>query len=240
MKNDRAVAGAASRVRALLESEGPTTREEIVKRLKLDSTIFNGVGLWVDLVRVPPSGTWARRRADLYGLAEEWVGTKSSTVDGVELLVKRYLDAFGPARADDISAWAGLPVKQLTEVLEAMPLRTFVDEEGKTLYDVRGGTLPGHDLPAPVRFLPTWDATLLAHARRTQLISEEHRPLVFNTKTPHSVPTFLIDGHVAGSWRHSDGKVTLSPFEQIPRRWQSELRQETAALETFLNGPEWI
>ncbi len=30
-------------------------------------------GLWVDMVRVPPSGTWERRRADLYGLADQWL-----------------------------------------------------------------------------------------------------------------------------------------------------------------------
>ena len=30
-------------------------------------------GTWVDLVRVPPSGTWERRRADLYGLADAWL-----------------------------------------------------------------------------------------------------------------------------------------------------------------------
>jgi len=36
-----------------------------------------GVGLWIDLVRVPPSGTWERRRADLFGLAEEWIGARN-------------------------------------------------------------------------------------------------------------------------------------------------------------------
>src|SRR5918995_953579 len=30
--------------------------------------------LWMDVVRVPPSGTWERRRADLYALAEDWIG----------------------------------------------------------------------------------------------------------------------------------------------------------------------
>ena len=30
-----------------------------------------GSACWVDLVRVPPSGTWERRRADLYGLADD-------------------------------------------------------------------------------------------------------------------------------------------------------------------------
>ena len=33
-----------------------------------------GVGQWVDLVRAPPSGTWERRRADRFALAEDRVG----------------------------------------------------------------------------------------------------------------------------------------------------------------------
>jgi hypothetical protein len=38
-----------------------------------------GVGLWVDLVRAPPSGTWERRRADLFALASNWIGPARPT-----------------------------------------------------------------------------------------------------------------------------------------------------------------
>ena len=48
-----------------------------------------GFAHWLDLVRVPPSGTWAQRRAHTFALAEEWVGrstpprrTASSTSSG--------------------------------------------------------------------------------------------------------------------------------------------------------------
>ena len=43
-------------------------------------SVENGVGLWADVVRVPPSGTWERRRADLYGLAEQWLGPMALTI----------------------------------------------------------------------------------------------------------------------------------------------------------------
>ena len=42
------------------------------------------------------------------------------------------------------------------------------------------------DTPAPVRFLPHWDANLLVHARRTGLLPEAHRPRVFQTRNPQS------------------------------------------------------
>ena len=55
------------------------------------------------------------------------------------------------------------------------------------------------------------------HARRTQILPEEHRPRIFNTKTPQSVPTFLVDGRVAGTWRYENGRVELSPFAPLAR-----------------------
>jgi Winged helix DNA-binding domain len=193
-----------------------------------------GIGAYVDLVRVPPSGTWEQRRADLWGLAEDWVGPEdASHEEGVDLLVRRYLAAFGPAAKTDIADWAGVPVAKITRSLERMTLRRFRDEAGKELVDVPRAPLPDPDTPAPPRFLPVWDATLLVHARRTQILPEEYRPQVFNVKTPHSVNTFLLDGQVAGAWRHEGGKVRLDLFEGIPRKEQRELDDEARRLAAF-------
>ncbi len=165
-------------------------------------------GLALDLVRVPPSGTWERRRADLYALAEDWVGpVDSKPAEGAEHLVRRYLQGFGPARATEIADWAGVNVKTIRPALERLSLRRFQDEQGKELVDLPRAPLPDPDTPAPVRFLPVWDATLLVHARRTQILPEEYRPRVFNVKTPQSVNAFLVDGQVAGTWRHEKGRV---------------------------------
>jgi hypothetical protein len=84
-----------------------------------------------------------------------------------------------------------------------------------------------------VRFLPTWDATLLVHARRKGVIAEERRPLVFNTKTPHSVATFLVDGTVAGTWRYEKGHVQLAPFEPLAPAVMAEVEEEADRLAAF-------
>jgi len=231
----RAMEAAARRVRALLTG-GPLSRAEILKRLGVDASTWNGLGLWIDLVRVPPSGTWDRRRADLFALADEWLGPGDATpAQGLEHLVRRYLAGFGPATAKDIASWAGVPVPEVTSVTTGLSLRRFRDERGDLLLDLPRAPLPASDVPAPVRFLPTWDATLLVHARRTQILREEHRPLVFNTKTPHSVPTVLIDGQVAGTWSHRDGRVRIESFGAIPRAVRAELKEETERLERFLS-----
>jgi hypothetical protein len=228
--------GVAARVRALL-ARGPLRAAEIGQRLRtagLPPMAWSGAGLWLDLVRVPPSGTWGQRRADLFGLAEDWVGQSSaSEAKGLEHLVRRYLGGFGPAPLADVASWAGLSVSTLRPVVGAMRLRRFRDEDGAELLDLPAAPLPEPDTPAPVRFLPTWDATLLVHARRTQILPERYRSLVFNTRTPHSVPTFLVDGAVAGTWRYEAGRVRLSPFGRISRAIRSDLEEEAERLAAF-------
>jgi hypothetical protein len=216
---------------------GPRRQAELIEVLEaagLPRMAWSGAGLWVDMVRVPPSGTWERRRADVYGLAEEWLGPATATeAEGLELLVRRYLGAFGPASVSDAASWAGLPVGMLRPVIDRLRLRRFRNEQGGELLDLPRAPLPDPHTPAPVRFLPTWDATLLVQARRTQILPERYRSRVFNTKTPHSVATFLVDGEVAGTWRYDKGRVRLEPFESLPGSVRRELQEEAERLAAF-------
>jgi len=224
---------AARRVRSLL-ADGPLRGHDLAERLDADNVRWNGVNLWIDLLRVPPSGTWEQRRADLFAAAEVWLGTSDATPEqGVEHLVRRYLGAFGPASLKDVAAWAGLAARVLEPVPQRLRLRRFRDERGEELFDLRRAPLPDPETPAPIRFLPTWDATLLVHARRTQILPERYRPLVFNTKTPHSVPTFLVDGRVAGTWRLERGTVRLDAFERLPPATRRALDDEAERLSAF-------
>lgn len=222
------LAAAATKLRQHLRA-GPIRRKELDEIVGRPQS--SGVGLWLDLVRVPPSGTWERRRADLYAAAEDWLGPSEVTPDAaVEHLVRRYLGGFGPATAADLADWAGLPVGEVVAVLERLRLRRFRAVDGQELVDLPRAPLPAPATPAPVRFLPVWDATLLGHARRKGVLSEEHRPLVFNTKNPHSVSTFLVDGVVAGTWRYEAGRVRLEPFGRLAPSTHKELREEAERL----------
>jgi Winged helix DNA-binding domain len=227
----REMVSAAKRLRRRLAG-GSLHRSEVEELL--GKPVGRGVGMWLELVRVPPSGTWERRRADLYAAAEDWLGPPKATErDALEHLVRRYLGGFGPAARNDIADWAGLPARVIAPVLERLRLRSFRSEGGEELFDLPRTPLPDPETPAPVRFLPAWDATLLVHARRTGILPEKHRPLVFNTKTPQSVNTFLVDGAVAGSWKYEQGRVELEPFERLDAAVLRELREESERLATL-------
>jgi len=216
-------------------ADGPLRMNELTDRLVargFDAQAAKWVGMWIDLVRVPPSGTWERRRADLYGLAEAWLPQIGEVTEdeGIELLIRRYLGAFGPAPLKDVASWMGLNVGQMKHVADRMELRDVRDASGKRLFDLPDAPLPDPDTPAPPRFLPVWDAMLLVHARRTEELPEEYRPRIFNTKTPHSFNTFLLDGQVAGTWRYEEDEIQLSPFRHLEPAERTALEDEAHRL----------
>ncbi len=226
---------------------GPLPQARIVALLEAEGhpkAAFAGAQLWVDLLRVPPAGTWDRPRAHVFALAEHVLpgappdpDDTAGGDDARDLLVTRYLRAFGPASAADVVSFTGLPAVDVRAVrarlVARLGVRRFRDEAGGELLDVPDGPLPDPATPAPVRFLPTWDATLLVHARRTQVLPEVYRPRIFHTRLPRSVPTFLVDGQVAGTWRYEDGRVVTSPFHDLPAAAHRALDAEGERLAAF-------
>jgi DNA glycosylase AlkZ-like len=152
-------------------------------------------------------------------------------------LVRRYLGAFGPSTRADIAEWSGLRVSDLAGALEALePLRRFRDENGRELLDLPRAPLPPAHTPAPVRFLPKWDNTLLAHADRRRVLPEELRKAVI-AKNGDITQTFLVDGSVAGSWSYDKrGKVTLEPFAPLPGAARRDVEAEASRLEAWLRS----
>jgi hypothetical protein len=187
---------------------------------------------WIDLVRAPPSGTWERRRADLYASARGWLADPPAIDEAAAMahLVRRYLAAFGPATAKDVQSFTGLSLTTLKPVLE----RLEPERLDGGLLDLPGAPRPDPDTPAPPRYLPTYDATLLVHARRTQVLPEAYRPRIFNTKTPHSKPTFLVDGAVAGTWSYEDGRVVREEFTRLGAADRRALDDEGERLATLM------
>jgi hypothetical protein len=202
-----------------------------LKRTELDALVgkevARAVGLYLPMVRIPPSGTWERRRADLYGLAEDWIGPPDvGADDALDLAVRRYLGGFGPASRQDVAGFLGISVSDVAPALERLELRRFRAEDGTELLDLPRAPRPAGDTPAPPRLIPHWDATLLVHARRTQILREDDRARIFSTKTPHSFATFLVDGQVAGIWREEGGQVVLEPFRRLDAADRRALAEE--------------
>jgi hypothetical protein len=182
------------------------------------------------LTMVPTDDRWGFPRDAKFALAE------AGADDSPEPLVRRYLAAFGPASAADAQTWSGL--RGVAGVLEEMDdLERFEDGQGRTLFDLPDAPRPDADVPAPIRFLPEFDNLVLAHADRTRLLDDEHRPRVV-TKNLRVKATFLVDGRVAGTWKSTrKGKkasLALEPFGKLRKKDTTALTSEGEQLLRFV------
>jgi hypothetical protein len=187
-------------------------------------------------VQVTPRGLWRRSGGSAFTTMEAWLGASPDPAADVDMLVLRYLAAFGPATPADAQYWSGVP--GLAEVFERLRprLRTVRDEEGRELFDVPRAPLPDPDVPAPVRFLPEYDNVTIGHKDRTRIV-------------PEGIPRFtevgwgsaLIDGMVAARWRlfetKADARLRIEPFRRLTRDERDPTREEAARLAAFL-APE--
>jgi hypothetical protein len=183
------------------------------------------------LTMVPTADRWGFPRDARFALAE------AGEDEAPEPLVRRYLAAFGPASAADAQTWSGM--RGLKDVLARTRdrLEAFEDENGRELFDLPDAPRPDEDAPAPPRFLPEFDNLVLAHADRTRLLDEQHRPRVV-TKNLRVKATFLVDGRVAGTWKSErKGKkatLALEPFARLRKADAAALVQEGEALLRFV------
>jgi hypothetical protein len=159
--------------------------------------------------------------------------TDVTEADGLRLLLTRYLQAFGPASIASAATWTGVPRARLEPIAAEMNLVTYRDSTGATLLDLPGVELTDPDTPSPVRFLPTWDATLLAHCRASGILPEAFRPAIFHTKNPQSVGTVLVDGSVAATWAWRNGHVEFDELDTLKPARRRKVAAEADRLTAF-------
>jgi winged helix DNA-binding protein len=191
------------------------------------------------LVHLPPSGTWSFYGSPQLRAMEAVLGVDlPSPEDGAERLVRSYLTAFGPATQADLLRFAGVRVGDVRAGLERVELRRFRDERGRVLLDVPRAPLPDGDTPAPVRFLPKWDSSLLAYAapERARILPDKLRSTVIR-KNGDVLPTVLVDGFVSASWDMGTRRdLTVTPLRRLTRQERAAIDEEGERLVDFFRS----
>jgi hypothetical protein len=228
-------------VRAALE-DGPVTQRELSDVLaeRLPDLPRSELGVparaLVPLVQLPPRGGWKASGGIAYDHLERWVGASMTELD-VEETVRRYLRAFGPATAADVTAWSG--VTRLVPVLKAMDdLERHEDEDGKVLYDVADGVVEDDEAPAPPRLLGTYDNLWISHAGRDRVTEPAKRARWMGRNGGVGMMLF-VDGWLEGLWQVRDDRVEiLEMFRDLTPPERRELDDEIARVEDLLKvGP---
>jgi len=87
-----------------------------------------------------------------------------------------------------------------------------------------------------------WDSVLLAHADRTRVIDDTDRAIVI-ARNGDTLPTFLVDGRVAGLWWADAGpggrtRIAIEPFRRLSAADRTALETEAARLTALVEPLE--
>jgi hypothetical protein len=225
-----------ARDRQVAEELAARLRELLGDRRLSDREAGHGLGEHPNrLRRAAPTGTvlirWEGARAPIV-----W-SVPRPDVDPHEArreLARRHLHVFGPTTAAAFARWAGIGPAEAGAAFETLrrsltPVRTPIGE----------AWILGRDEPtfraslrgaASVRLLPSGDAYyLLQEADRELLVPDaENRAALWTSRAwPGAV---LLEGEIAGTWRRSQGDLTIQPWRRLTRAERDGVEAEAEAL----------
>jgi hypothetical protein len=192
---------------------------------------------YAPLLHAPTGGPWSfgSRNAYVAAAPRPALVDNAASAAGLQTLVVRYLEGFGPASVADVAQFAMVLRARVKAAVQALAgdLEQMKGPNGETLFDIPGALRPDEATPAPPRLMAMWDSVLLAYRDRGRIIPPEYRALV--TRSNGDVlPTLLVDGFVAGVWRPAAGGIEATAFHPLPEDAWERLAAEARSLTAFL------
>ena len=165
------------------------------------------------VVRGRPRGSWTSHQYRWAPLAP-WCpqGLDGWTTEAAEVeLARRWLEAYGPATADDLRWWAGWTKAQVRRVLtELKPAE--VDLDGVPGIVLAGDLEPPPEAEPWAALLPALDSTPMGWQQREWFLGE-HASRLFD-RTGNVGPTLWWDGRIVGGWAQDrDGQIVCRFLE---------------------------
>lgn len=241
-------AKAAEIMRDVLHERGPLTRPELAQLLAAQAIPVAGQAIahlvsYAALAGVICFGP--ERGGDLtYVLLEDWLGYQPQPLDEARLLARlarRYLEAYGPATAEDFASWAGIAIGQARAGLQAIRSELLeVEIPGSTAWMLEGQATWRNAAPAApvVRLLPRYDAYLLGYRSRDFMVSEAYARRI-HPGGGQIQQCVVLDGCAVAVWRALRRKrqttIQVEPFEPLSAGALPALKAEVQDMGRFLH-----
>ncbi len=251
---ERRLEGLVAAVEAELES-GPLTTPELGERIPplqtrlqvgsgrytqmvpLGSRVLYQMAMELRIVRAEPAGSWRSSQYRWAG-ATDWAKHDPNEVDEVEgrdLLLERYLRAFGPATLTDIRWWTGWTLRDVRHSLKSIGAAVVDLESRQDGFVLRGDLETSGVDPTVVSFLFGLDPTVMGWKERDWYLDPRHVSTLFD-RNGNAGCTVWIDGRVVGGWgQKADGTVVYSLLDDCLER-QDLVAAEADALTTWFDG----
>ncbi len=162
-----------------------------------------------------------------------------------QMLLRRYLRAYGPATPQDFSRWTGIAMNEAKAVFASL-MDELVEIQNT---EVKGFVLL-EDLEQlhkrkltrqTLRLLPSFDPYMLGHADKSLLVDSQNYKRVYRNQgwLSHVV---LLNGKAIGVWTYSRRSklwgLAIEPFEKLSKTMRAQTLAEAESLQNFL-GNSW-
>ncbi len=174
-----------------------------------------------------------------------WDGARAATVwtvpapevdprDARLELARRYLHVFGPTTPEAFAEWAGIGARHGRAAFDALgrsltPVRTPIGDAWILTQDEPTFRAASTSV-APARLLPSGDAYFLLQGRDRELLvpqADRRRELWTTRVWPGAL---LVEGEVVGTWRRSQGTVTVQAWRRLSPAARDAVEAEAESL----------
>ncbi len=156
-------------------------------------------------------------------------------------LALRHLRAFGPATANDLAKWAGIPIGEARAGLEMVRdqlVAVDIEDTPAWLPKERLSWIEASDRESQfVRLLPIFDTVLLGYQNRDWILP----PQLAAHVVPGGgwvFPAVLVDRGIAGTWKSAKTKgglrVAVTLFQDLTAAERSGIKREAENIARFL------
>jgi hypothetical protein len=200
-------------------------------RVKMASRVLTVLAAEGRIVRARPRGSWASTQFR-WAAMEDWAGAPLAEVppaDAEAALAMRWLQAYGPACADDLRWWTGWTARQTKRALEQEGVVACVLDDGEPGVVLADDVEPVGAVAPWVALLPALDATPMGWKRRDFYLGA-HAERLFDVNG-NVAPTVWADGRIVGGWtRRPGGAIVFGLLEDIGAEASGAVAAEAAAL----------
>jgi len=171
------------------------------------------------------------------------VWTPSDPAAALEEVARRYLRSAGPVTREDLARWWGASPAEGGRMLRSLDGELAeVAVAGAPMWMLAEDAVEAAalDPPSGVRLLPGFEQYVIAATRHAEpLMPGPFKARVYRPQGGIS-PVLLVDGQLAGVWRHErKGKrllVDVEPFARVPAAARRDAGEEAERLAAFLGG----
>lgn len=225
--------------------------KEIKDTLDFDKSLSGVINTMCDqglLIRQNPTGGWKSNTVGYSLFSEVFPQVDLNLYDEFEareIILKYYLDSYGPATIEDAVWWTGFRKTEVKKVFAGSEIAKIVVSglEGEyfitqnRLEKLKSFSRPEKDQTA---LLPFLDPYIMGYKNRERYMDMAHRDYIFD-KSGNGSPTILVNGRVVGIWDFQEKPgpvVKLYFFKPVEDRIMESIIPQAKQMGAFLAGQD--